>query len=186
MFLLLLLYIHENSFDKFIPQKENLYRIIRVEDCNTTYPLGSTIQAEIPQVNSFFRIHQVSQVELKNANNVLLKDDNFACADSSIYKNLGIKIRNGSVPRSVNEICISSSIADKYFAKEDPINQLLKVKIGEQFCDLSVSGVYKDFPAYSSLHPNFIGHIHLIDRFSSHKRKKWGHYTSSKNNFKKI
>ncbi|MBI9056177.1 MAG: FtsX-like permease family protein [Labilibaculum sp.] len=184
VFLLLLLYIHENSFDKFIPQKENLYRIIRGEDCNTTYPLGSTIQAEIPQVNSFFRIHQVSQVELKNANNVLLKDDNFACADSSIYKNLGIKIRNGSVPRSVNEICISSSIADKYFAKEDPINQLLKIKIGEQFCDLSVCGVYKDFPAYSSLHPNFIGHIHLMDKFSSHKRKKWGHYTSSKNNFR--
>ena len=184
VFLLLLLYIHENSFDKSIPQKENLYRVIRGEDCSTTYPLGYTIQAEIPQISSFFRIHQVRQVELRNTNNVFLKDNNFACADSSIYRSLGIRILEGRVSRTINEICVSSSIADKYFAKEDPINQLMKIKIGEQFCELSVCGVYKDFPTYSSLYPNFIGHIDLIDRFSSYKRKNLGHYTSSKNKFK--
>ncbi|MGZ2369175.1 ABC transporter permease [Ancylomarina sp. YFZ004] len=184
VFLLLLLYIHENSFDRSIPQKENLYRVIRGNDCSTTYPLGNTIKTELPLVNSFFRIHQENQIELINTNNVLLKEDNFACADSSIYKSLGIKILNGRVSESVNEICVSSSIADKYFAKEDPISQILNVKVGDQFCNLSICGVYRDFPAYSSLHPNFIGHIDLIDKFSSHKRKKWGHYTSSNPNFK--
>jgi len=184
VFLLLLLYIHENSFDRSIPQKENLYRVIRGEDCSTTYPLGHTLKSEIPLINSFFRIHQVRQIELKNSDNVLLKDDNFACADSSIYKSLGIKILKGRIAESVSEICLSSSIAKKYFAERDPINQILKIKLGEQFCNLSVCGVYKDFPAYSSLYPNFIGHIDLVDKFSAHKRKKWGHYTSSNPNFK--
>lgn len=171
VFLLLLLYIHENSFDRSIPQRENLYRIIRGEDCSTAYPLGQTVKAEIPHINSFFRIHQLSQVELKSLNDVLFKDENFACADSSIYKNLGIKLLSGRASESINEICVSSSIAHKYFAKQDPINQLLKIKLGEQFCNLSVCGVYKDFPAYSSLNPNFIGHIDLIDKLSSQEKK---------------
>jgi putative ABC transport system permease protein len=184
VFLLVLLYIHENSFDRSIPQKENLYRIIRGEDCNTSYPLGNAVKEDIPFIESYFRIHQEKQIDLINANNILLKDDNFAFADSCIYKGLGIEILNGRISESVSEICVSSSIAEKYFAKENPIDQILKIKLGEQFSNLSICGVYKDFPAYSSLHPNFIGHIDLIDRFSSHKKKKWGHYTSSDSNFK--
>ncbi len=180
VFLLLLLYIHESSFDRSIPQKENLYRVLRGNDCNTTYPLGKTLKAENPHVKSFFRIHQVKEIELIDSNNVLLKADNFAYADSPIYENLGIEIINGCAAESVNEICVSSSIANRFFGKENPISQMLKIRLGENFCDLSVCGVYRDFPVCSSLHPNFIGHINLIDVFSSQERKKLGHYSISK------
>jgi putative ABC transport system permease protein len=179
IFILLLLYIHENSFDRSIPDKENLYRVIRGEDCLTTYPLGSTLKEESPLVENFFRIHQVNEFELKNTDNVLLNDEYLACADSSLYRLLGVTILSGKAALSPNEICISSDRAKKYFGKTNPINQILRIKLGEQFHDLSICGVYKDFPAHSSLHPNFIGHIDLTEKALIKFRNQLGHYTKA-------
>ncbi|WP_321306035.1 FtsX-like permease family protein [Marinifilum fragile] len=184
VFLLLLLFIHENSFDRSIPHKENIYRILRGNDCRTTYELGNTIEEEIPAIKSFFRIHQLNQFQLKDNQNKLFEEKNLACADSSIYKFLGIQILKGKASLSKDEICISSSIATKYFGKENPINQTLKIKFDKEFYDLNVCGVYRKMSTYSSLRPNFIGHIDLLSKLLNKSRKQLGHYTSDDNNFK--
>ncbi|PKQ62597.1 hypothetical protein BZG02_12835 [Labilibaculum filiforme] len=165
VFLLSLLYIHENSFDSFIPNKENLYRISQGSENTTPYPLGSTIKEEIPLIDNYFRYSQDSDVELKNSKNDLVKDKRFACADTSIYTCLGIRIIQGNASQSEKEICISASTSDKYFDNKNPINEILQIKINNQFLPLTICGVYEDFPQNSRLYPNFIGHLDLMKEF---------------------
>ncbi|MGZ2369174.1 ABC transporter permease [Ancylomarina sp. YFZ004] len=162
VFLLSLLYIHENSFDSFIPKKENLYRVLQGTESLTSYPLGSTAQEEIPLVDNYFRYFQDADVELKNSQNDLVKDERFAYADASLFSCLGIKILKGNTSLSERELCISASTANRYFAKDNPINQIIQVKINNQFLPLTVCGVYEDFPQNSRLYPNFICHLDLL------------------------
>jgi putative ABC transport system permease protein len=183
-FLLSLLYIHENSFDSFIPKKENLYRILHGSVYLTSYPLGSTIKEEIPLVDNYFRYYQDSDVELKNSHNDLVKDKRFAYADTSLFTCLGIKILQGNPSRSEREICISASTANRYFNKENPINQILQVKINNQFLPLTVCGVYEDFPQNSRLYPNFICNLDLIKESLGRDQRYLGHYGQASEEFK--
>ena len=184
VFLLSLLYIHENSFDNFIPNKKNLYRVLQGSESLTSYPLGSTIKEEIPLVDNYFRYFQDSDVELKNQHNDLVKDKRFAYADTSLFTCLGIKILQGNPSQSEREICISASTANRYFNKENPINQILKVKINNQFLPLMVCGVYEDFPRNSRLYPNFICHLDLMKESLGRNQRYMGHYGQSSEDFK--
>ncbi|MCZ4693641.1 ABC transporter permease [Ancylomarina euxinus] len=184
VFLLSLLYIHENSFDNYIPKKENLYRVLQGSESLTSYPLGSTVQAEIPLVDNYFRYFQDSDVELKNAQNDLVKDKRFAYADTSLFACLGIRIIQGYASRSEREICISASTANRYFKKVNPINEILQVKINNQFLSLTVCGVYEDFPQNSRLYPNFICHLDLIIESIGRSQRHLEEYRRSSESFK--
>ncbi|RXQ95075.1 ABC transporter permease [Ancylomarina salipaludis] len=184
VFLLSLLYIHENSFDSFIPQKENLYRVLRGPVYLTSYPLGSTIKEEIPLVDNYFRYYQDSDVELKNSHHDLVRDKRFAYADTSLFTCLGIKILQGNSSRSEREICISASTANRYFNKENPINQILQVKINNRFLSLRVCGVYEDFPQNSRLYPNFICNLDLIRESLGRHQRYLGHFGKASEVFK--
>ncbi|MBN1925359.1 MAG: hypothetical protein JW798_05955, partial [Prolixibacteraceae bacterium] len=64
--LITLLYLHENSFDRYIPDNQQVFRIIRGDDCRTAFPLGESVATEIPAVETFFRYFQNQQFEIKN------------------------------------------------------------------------------------------------------------------------
>ncbi len=184
VFLLLLLYINENSYDRSIPDKENLYRIIRGKECRTSYPLGKTLADENPFVKDFFRVYQQNEIEIKTVERELFSEKFFTCADASIYKCLGVKILKGTASKTADEVCISKSMAEKYFGTDDPINKTLQIKFIDEYYPLSICGVYKDFPTYSSLHPNFIGHLDLLEKSLPHYRSALGHYGKADDQFK--
>jgi len=184
VFLLSLLFIHESSFDSFIPQKENLYRVLQGSESSTSYPLGYAIKEEIPLVDNYFRYAQDSDVELKNSHHDLVKDKRFAYADTSLFSCLGIRIIQGHASRSEREICISVSTANKYFNEDNPINQILHVKINNQFLPLTVCGVFEDFPQNSRLYPNFICHLDLMKESFGRSRKYLKGYGPDHQNIK--
>lgn len=182
--LLSFLFIHENSFNRTIPNYNQLHRVIQGNDCRTSYPLGKAIKDDNPLINNFFRYYAVFEFELKNKENEIIREESFACSDASIFDCLGINMKIGGPASSINEVAVSEKIAKKYFNEQNPTGQLLKVRLNDQFIDLTISGVYKSLPSNSTLYPNFIADIELTDEVFGNKKKMLGEYGYTFDDFK--
>jgi putative ABC transport system permease protein len=175
--LLMALIIHETSFDSYIPDHKNVYKILLGKSNYTQFPLGEAVKKEFPEVKDFFRFYQTNDIQLRNGKNELVRDQFFAFSDASMYKILGIKFIEGIPANSPSEIAISGKTAIKYFGNSSPVGKILSVKLNDdEFLQLSVSGVYQDFPANSTLFPQFIADIKLSDKIFTRYQKSLGVY----------
>jgi putative ABC transport system permease protein len=174
--LLLALIIHETSFNRFIPDHKNVYRILFGETTVTQYPLAEEMKREFPEVKDFFRFYQTNSIELHNKKNELVRDRNFGFSDPSIFRILGIKMISGTPAEAVTEVAISEKTARKYFGNSSPLGAVLPVKLNGSFQDLMVTGVYRDFPSGSTLFPDFIANIKLSGKMFSQYQKSLGAY----------
>jgi putative ABC transport system permease protein len=182
--LLFALIIYEKSFDKFIPDYQNVYRATLDQRSYTPFPLAENMKKEFPAVKDFFRINQFSDFEMRNAKDELVKERFFAFADPSIFKILGIKMLSGTSASSISEVAISEKMSKKYFGTASPLGAVIKIKFVSEFTLLTVTGVYKDFPANSTLYPEFIADIKLTSKmFAEQMIHQWGEYGRSITDF---
>jgi putative ABC transport system permease protein len=140
------------------------------------------MKLEFPEVKDFFRFYQSNNFQLRNKRNELVRDNNFGLADPSIFSILGIKFISGTSAHSLTEVAISEATALKYFGNLSPLGDIITVKISDRFTDLSVSGVYEDFPSTSTLHPDFIADIRLSERIFKHCQKSLGDFGTDVSN----
>ena len=174
------LIIHEKSFDRFIPGYKNVYRILLGNSSQTHYPLAETMAGEFPGIKDFFRYYQAGSVQVRDRKNVIVKEDDFGFADKSIYRILGIDFFSGTPANSRTEVAISEEAAKKYFGDTSPLGQVIQVKINNDFIALTVSGIYPDFPANSTLHPSMIADIELSEKMFIRFQKSLGEYGNEK------
>ncbi len=184
VFLLALLYIHENSFDRYMPNHQQLYRVIRGTDCRTSFPLAKIAKDEIPLIDGYFRFYQTQELEIKNKNNEIFKDERLACADASVFDCLGIRFIVGMPASSKMEIAISESMAQKYFSTANPTGQTIQIRLSDQFIPLTVSGVFRNFPSTSSLNPNFIADMEFTDEVLGKNKQLLGQYGDGSDGFR--
>jgi putative ABC transport system permease protein len=177
--LLQALIINETSFDKFIPDYANVNKILLGETAGTAYPLAESMKKDFPEVVDFFRFVQSREILIRNSKNEWTTDRNFGFSDPSIFKILGIKIIAGVPANSPTEVTISEMIAKKYFGRKSAVGEILQVKINNEILDLSVSGVYKDFPCNSTLFPDFISDIQLSEKLFSAEASSLNEYSYS-------
>ena len=177
LILLQALIIHETTFDKFIPGYKNVYKVNFDQRCLLPYPLGEEMKKDFPDVKNFFRIADFPDFVIKNSSNEMVQEHNLAFADTSIYKILGIKFIAGVPASSPTEVAISQSMARKYFGKTVPLGSRLQIMWINDLINLTVTGVYKDLPANSSLYPDFITTSDLFaDLYTLLVRNAWGEY----------
>ena len=174
--LLLALILHETSFDRFIPDHQNLYRMMYGGSSGTQYPLAENMKNDFPEVKDYFRFYQANNIQLRNSDNMLVRDNNFGFADPSIFRILGIRLIAGKAAASASEVTISETTALKYFNDPSPIGSVLSVRLNDKYVDLSVSGVFKDFPSNSTLSPNFIANIKLSKTMFRQFQSSLGEY----------
>lgn len=174
--ILMALIIHEKSFDKYIPDHRNVYRILLGNLGLTPYPLAESMSADIPEVKGYFRYHQPSSLQLRTKENEIIRESSFAFADTSIYSILGIKLISGFPAISQSEVTISREAATRYFGEISPVGLAIPVKFGDGFTPLTVSGVYEDFPTTSTLAPSFIADIKLSGRMFTWWQRSLGEF----------
>ncbi len=173
---LIALVLHEKSFDTFIPEHRNVYRIIFGTSAQTHYPLPELMTKEFPEVKDFFRYYQANSLQIKTPANEMVREQNFGFADPSLFKIMGIKFLSGTAANSVSEVAISDKTALKYFGNSSPVGSVLSVKFSEGFSELIISGVYKSFPSNSTLDPSFVADIKLSDKMFRQFQKSLGDY----------
>jgi putative ABC transport system permease protein len=177
LILLQALIIHETTFDKFIPGYKNLYKVRFDQNSMSAYPLGEEMKKDFPEVKNFFRLAQFTSFVMRDSKNELVQESNLAFADTSIFKILGIRFIAGTPASSPTEVAISQRMAKRYFGKTIPLGSILRIKWLDVPIDLTITGVYKDLPANSTLYPEFITDMRLFaDMYTLLVRNAWGEY----------
>lgn len=161
--LLMALIIHEKSFDKFIPDYQNVYKINYGQSLQTPAPLAEAMKQDFPEVKGFFRYNMANNIQVRNLKNEAANNQNFAFSDTSIFRIEGVKLIAGTPAISSTEVAISRKTALKFFGNTSPVGEILRVKLNDKFLSLTVSGIFNDFPAISTLYPDYIVNIKLAE-----------------------
>ena len=176
-FLLIIHFVrYEKSYEDFIPNADNLYRVTLdlyngseyvVTDCETHPPFGPTIKSTMPEVKDFVRIQRMEQIREVSYQNEHFAEEKIYAADPAIFEVWGLQLTKGNVNSALRgpmQLVITESMEKKYFGKENSIGKSLQVKPYKE--RLEIVGVIKDIPSNTHLKMDF-----LIS-FSS--LEKWG------------
>lgn len=168
VFLISLYIQQELSYDKFHRDAGNIYRIEWLSDnsqTRTPHPMAQAMAEDFPEVT-----HAVSLTPLwgpgltreTHSFRNLAKDErydeqNILAVDTSFFSVFSFPIVRGDAKKALKNlrgVMISESIAKKYFGDEDPIGKQLAVD--SDTIMVEVSAVFKDVPANSHFHFDFL------------------------------
>lgn len=171
-FLLILQYVQfERSYDKFLLNTANIYRVSLDQYRNNelvittaeNYPgVGPTFMEELPEVKSFARLYNMGYknniiitYEEAPTGPVQFRHRKFLYADSSFLPMLGYPMILGDATTALAEpfsVVVSETYATMYFGDENPIGKSLRLQdddFNDETC--KVTGVFKDLPANTHL-----------------------------------
>ena len=172
VFLLIAQYIKfEHSYEDFIPNRENIYRVaLRTYRNNElilasaeNYPaVGPTLKNELPDVLGFARLYNLGYknnviITYENAKPepIAFKQRRFLYADSSFLSMMGYEMLSGNARIALADpftAVVSEKYAQLYFGKEDPIGKTLHMHDDDANDELvKITGVFKDLPGNTHL-----------------------------------
>ncbi|MEO0341226.1 MAG: permease prefix domain 2-containing transporter, partial [Bacteroidota bacterium] len=156
-FLFIALYIqYEFSFDRYHEKSDQIYRIVQVQKGNTfrgtdrfalaPSGLGPALIENFPEVEVVSTLRTNESLFLKD-NRAFYESGLFA--DPFVFDVFSIEILEGDAREAVKDpssILLTESFAQKYYANEDPIGQVLKMEDKKL---LTIKGIVKDPPPNS-------------------------------------
>lgn len=161
----------ERSYENFIPNAENIYRVTLESYLNNelqiasaeNYPgVGPALVEELPEVTGFARLYNLGYknnviitYEAAKPEPIAFKHRKFLYADSSFLPMMGYVMAKGDAKTALAEpftAVISEEYAKLYFKNEDPIGKNLRLQDDDYNNELvTVTGVFKDLPANTHL-----------------------------------
>ena len=145
--LLIIVFIkHEFSYDQFVTDKENVYRVFRYwseGDGKTAWTpsrLAEKMKADFPEVKAASGLSPSGEQLLEyGTDKVYIKET--ASVDSSFFQTLALPFKHGDPSRALNQpdaVVISDRLASRFFGETNPIGEVIKIG-GEQ--EYQISGV---------------------------------------------
>jgi len=164
-FLMLLFITFETSYDQGHRNAGRVYRVASAwsgERAGSSAAISGMLPFEgaFPEVERTARLFTYSWKEqaLVASRGKSHFEGRFFLADASIFGILTFEFVEGDPETALagaSDLVISESMAEKYFGREDPLGKVLSVRnLGQ--ADMRVTGVFKDMPPNSHLHPDFI------------------------------
>jgi len=166
-FILIFLYVqHELSYDKYLSNSDQIYRIYQEQPDNiylgtnlfaTTVPeLAPALKDEFPEVTHATTTNPTSALLGYEENNYLEKGlwgmQNFF----DVFPYEFVEGNPNTALKKAESIVLTQSLAKKIFGDKDPIGQPLMYRNGAIF---NVTGVIADVPSHSSFQFSFIASI---------------------------
>ncbi len=155
---LLLLYIqHEMSFDQFHETGDRIYQVnLKVNfggdvfnTSNTPPPIGETMQAAIPEIESYARYYLPGNLVFRQADRVYTENNAWA-VDSNFLDFFTFPLLEGDAKTAltnINSIVLTKSMAKKYFGTTSALDKEILLNDAP----FIVSGILADLPKASSL-----------------------------------
>jgi len=175
--LLIALYIkNEASFDSFHDNKNQIYRLAmdlqqqNGEMAQTAFspaPWAPAMKEEFPEIQSFTRFMRYRlpiAIEEKSTQKQFYERD-FMWADSAVFNIFSFPLISGNPATALTRphtVVISESAAGRYFGNADPIGKVISYEGRE---DLTITGVFEDFPSNSHLKADFLASFSSLNSF---------------------
>lgn len=152
-FIFMLLYVnYENSYEKWIPQNENIYRIDQRQDAN--YPLinntpgilASTIQNELPELKYTTALQKFDfGVPFYSGIDHSYNFKNFFGVDSSFLKIFPLHLKYGSFQDfySPQQIILSDQVSKTFFGDINPVGKTISMGYNSGM-DFTIAGVFEN------------------------------------------
>ena len=188
--LLISLYIlHESSYDKDVPNSDNIYRMVkhRIKDGNVRDGIhlsantASTVLEDFSEVVNSGRLMDNALFWGAGSNEVRIDgepmqhhEEGFTFADQSIIDIMGIPMVFGNASSALKEpqtIVISKRISEKYFGNKNPIGKVIYLNEKNDL-PYRINGVMKDFPSNSHLHYDFLITLKGVE-FGEGEQTRW-------------
>ncbi|MEO7990787.1 MAG: ABC transporter permease [Chryseolinea sp.] len=172
VFLLIAQYIHfERSYENFIPDADNIYRVSLTQYLNKelifssaeNYPgVAPALKTEFQEVTGATRLYNMGYKnniiitnEEAQPSPIAFKHRRFLYADSSFLPMMGYPLLAGDAKTALAEpfsAAISEKYARMYFGDADPIGKSLRLQDDDFTNELvKVTAVFKDLPANTHL-----------------------------------
>ncbi|MEM8523121.1 MAG: ABC transporter permease [Bacteroidota bacterium] len=174
-FLIILYLQNELSFDQFFEDSDRIHQVIlsssyggeEFTTSNTPPPVGETMQAEFPEIESFTRHHILNDMVMRHEDN-FFTESNVWVVDSNFLEFFSFPLIEGdrkTCLEGTTSVVLTESIAKKYFGPESALGKTVELKNSP----FTVTAVLKDLPQNSSLQFDILAPIAAsgsVDRFS--------------------
>src|SRR4051812_16124473 len=176
--LMILLFVrYEFSYDKWLPQADNVYQVqtwFKNPDTGedsygqmSTYTSQAALRKDFPQV--------VSSVYVLSSEPVFYKDgqasstENYRYVDGDLLDTIPLPLVAGSKDalKQVGSAIVSETEAMKRFGTTNVVGKTFTVISKGKMRDFRVTGVFKDIPKNSQLTANAIAHIDFPSFFAT-------------------
>ncbi len=172
VFMLIALYVQfERSYENFIPDRQNIYRVALSSHVNgekvfssaENYPgAGPALAKELPEITGYARLYNMgykNNVIITNEeaklDPIALKHRKFLYADSSFLPLMGYEMAAGDARTALADpftAVISEKYAKMYFGNEDPLGKTLRLQDDDYNNELvKITGVFRDLPSNTHL-----------------------------------
>ena len=164
--LITLFIIDELSYDKYHEKADRIYRMRQEStfggnDFNIAVspaPMAEALMNDYPEVEAGMRFHNRGSFLIKKEGEgeVNIKESRVIFADKNVFDVFTIPVLQGNPATALiepNTIVISNKMANKYFGKNDPVNQNL---ILDNRVTYKITGVFKEMPHNGHFHYDFM------------------------------
>ena len=163
--ILILMFVrYEQSFDRFHPNADNIYRLnldgkLGDNEFKMTFSTaiaGPTMLEEYPEVVNYTRIRNTGFPVLRYDDKVF-SEEHWWQVDSTVFEVFNIPMVLGDPQTALTQpfsVVITERMAQKYFGDVDPIGKTLN---SDNRSDFTVTGVVKEMPHNSHWHFDFLG-----------------------------
>ena len=177
-FVLIMLYVnHELNYDRHNEHFENIYRVAVdakigntvIRQTWTPAPMPAAMYDEYPEIRSITRIMDRTYTVTLGA--LVYNEEKAAAVDSSFTGIFTLDFIEGSPEQVLNEpgqVLLDRTTAHKYFGDEPAYGQVIMI---EDTIQLTVIGVYADFPSQTHFHFNML--ISLLSIEGQYNNQGW-------------
>jgi putative ABC transport system permease protein len=150
----------ELSYDQFHLKKDRIARVIANNYPFTPYPLASALYDYCPEIEKLSRIAKFDEGKFYvMQNEKFIEERDLVYADSNFFSVFSFPVMYcdpDKMLRSTDRLMISEQSASKFFGRDNPVGNLISLRIDNTSYDFTVEGVFKDFPEQSHFHANFL------------------------------
>lgn len=171
---------NEQSFDNFHKDQAQLYRLeetnlfgsfdqkktatnffsFLMKDAEqknmiqTPTALAPDLKSNFPEIENAVRLSGIGEETIKVGNNNFKEQgDNLTFADVDFFQVFNYPLLSGNAATALsgrNQVVISERLAEKYFGRDNAVGKIISIPNETDQPPLTVSGVFKNFPANSS------------------------------------